>query len=326
VISVRPNTRRFLIGLLQIVVSLLLIVWAAASVGSGELIAVMKGIPILVILVSVVGILGVALLQAIRWRHILDYLGGALPSERSALIVLLSLLYNQVLPSTVGGDAVRVWMARDAAPTIAIVVKSVLVDRIVGLAALALVAAVAWPFLFRDVGWDPAVVGAGLISFGGLAATIGLFLFSLLPVGSMALTPLRLAWGLAHSLRTSLLPVRRSLLVGGLGVLGHGGVLMVTWLLGWGIELGAHWSAYAVVVPPVLIVSVLPISVAGWGVREGAMVAGFGLLGVASEKALALSILFGAVGTAAGLVGGAIWLLARLRTTAIGSRNGGAEV
>ena len=55
----------------------------------------------------------------------------------------------------------------------------------------------------------------------------------------------------------------------------------------------------------------LPISIAGWGVRETAMVAFFGLIGVPAEGAVVLSILFGLVGIVVSLPGGAIWLATR---------------
>ena len=61
--------------------------------------------------------------------------------------------------------------------------------------------------------------------------------------------------------------------------------------------------------PPVLLVMTLPISIAGWGVREQAMVAAFALVGVPGEGALALSIMFGLMGLITGLPGGVVWLI-----------------
>jgi hypothetical protein len=57
----------------------------------------------------------------------------------------------------------------------------------------------------------------------------------------------------------------------------------------------------------------LPISIAGWGVRETAMVGLFGLIGVPGEGALVLAVLFGLVGIAAALPGGVLWLASRDR-------------
>ncbi|KAF0137780.1 MAG: hypothetical protein FD153_1608 [Rhodospirillaceae bacterium] len=64
-----------------------------------------------------------------------------------------------------------------------------------------------------------------------------------------------------------------------------------------------------VLVPPVLLIMTLPISIAGWGVREQAMITAFGLVGVSEESALALSILSGLTILAGGLPGGVVWLV-----------------
>jgi hypothetical protein len=59
------------------------------------------------------------------------------------------------------------------------------------------------------------------------------------------------------------------------------------------------------------ILSALPISLAGWGVREFSVVALLGLLGIKREAALLLSVEFGLIGTLMSLPGGAIWLAIR---------------
>jgi len=63
-----------------------------------------------------------------------------------------------------------------------------------------------------------------------------------------------------------------------------------------------------VLIPPVILLTAVPISISGWGVREGAMVACLGLAGVPSEEALSISLLLGAVSVIIGLAGGVIWL------------------
>ena len=61
-------------------------------------------------------------------------------------------------------------------------------------------------------------------------------------------------------------------------------------------------------VPPVILVTVVPISIAGWGVREGAMVAAFGYAGLPPGDGLIVSLLFGAGYLVMGAVGGLIWI------------------
>jgi uncharacterized membrane protein YbhN (UPF0104 family) len=65
--------------------------------------------------------------------------------------------------------------------------------------------------------------------------------------------------------------------------------------------------------PPVLLVSTVPISIAGWGVRETSMIAAFGVAGLAQGDGLTLSILFGTASFAVGVIGGLVWIASGLR-------------
>jgi hypothetical protein len=62
-----------------------------------------------------------------------------------------------------------------------------------------------------------------------------------------------------------------------------------------------------------VLLSAIPISISGWGVRESAMVAGLTMVGVSPAAALATSVLLGLVSAIVGLVGGIVWLVSRDR-------------
>ena len=64
-------------------------------------------------------------------------------------------------------------------------------------------------------------------------------------------------------------------------------------------------------VPAALLLAMVPISLAGWGVREVVFIQAFSLAGVAPSNALALSLLYGLVGLITGLLGGAVWFAER---------------
>ena len=64
-----------------------------------------------------------------------------------------------------------------------------------------------------------------------------------------------------------------------------------------------------ILVLPVILISIVPISIAGWGVRETAMVAAFAYAGLAQADGLIVSVLFGGGLLLLGIVGGVVWLL-----------------
>ena len=53
------------------------------------------------------------------------------------------------------------------------------------------------------------------------------------------------------------------------------------------------FGTWAMIVPPVTLIQLVPVSLAGWGVREAALVVALGSFGVPAEAALAVSVLVG---------------------------------
>jgi len=86
---------------------------------------------------------------------------------------------------------------------------------------------------------------------------------------------------------------------------------LVVLLLARSMSLGLALEAAVFLFPAVVLLSMIPISLAGWGIRESAMVVIFSLVGLDSSAALSISILFGASMFLAGLPGIGFWLLLR---------------
>jgi hypothetical protein len=114
---------------------------------------------------------------------------------------------------------------------------------------------------------------------------------------------------LSVGLRRILLTPRWAASTVALGLANQIGGLVVVALLAIGLHLPITWVQCLVVAPIAMLMTALPISVGGWGVREGAFVAGFNLVGVPAADALTLSVVFGLVTMAVRLPGGLIWLV-----------------
>jgi hypothetical protein len=96
-------------------------------------------------------------------------------------------------------------------------------------------------------------------------------------------------------------------------------------LLGMGVDASLAFGC-SLLVPAVLEISMLPISIAGWGLREGAAIAAFGTLGLQSEQALASSLAFGLILAGVSLLGGASWLADRRQMAEISLNHDRAQV
>jgi hypothetical protein len=224
---------------------------------------------------------------------------------------------NNLLPSGFGGDAVRAWVITGIGKPLARSLTSVIVDRI---SALACLLALAWLAVLVKGGAVPG----GIVLLLGLATALA----AIAGLAGLVITRRR---GLGRFLPDAVRPytsevanvLRTYERDGGLivGVLALGFIYQVTvlgafWLIAEGLGLGLDPAILAVVVPPVLLASLLPISLAGFGVREGAFVVLLAEFGISSADATLLSILSVVGVTIASLPGGAAIAFTDVRASA----------
>jgi len=69
--------------------------------------------------------------------------------------------------------------------------------------------------------------------------------------------------------------------------------LLSIYCIGLAVGLVFDFWTYMVIVPPVILLTIVPVSLAGWGVREGGMIGLFTLIGGDKTQVLSMSILYG---------------------------------
>ena len=123
-------------------------------------------------------------LAALRWRVALGALGAPLRARRVLAITYAGLFFNQALPSSVGGDAVRMWQARRDGLSRREAVHGVLLERVGMVMTLALLVALGQPLLLPQLdGTTAALLFRGVALAGGASMAVLLLLVSLALVG-----------------------------------------------------------------------------------------------------------------------------------------------
>lgn len=258
---------------------------------------------------AVVLMLGQIALASWRWHSVMRAIEAVLDYAQTLRILYIGTFFNLALPSSLGGDALRVWKARRAGLPLGAALNSVMLERVATLFGLVLLVAVTEPLLLARLDDLPGVWVFPILTLLGLAGIGLLMVLDRLPEGFRRWRVMRGLAQLAGDTRRLFLTPRHAVMTLGLAVLGHANLALVVYALAAGLAIDVSVVDCLVLVPPVILLTMLPISVAGWGVREGAMVAAFGFVGVPAASALVLSILYGLVVIATGLPGGAIWLL-----------------
>jgi uncharacterized protein (TIRG00374 family) len=299
---------KFLKPALKIAISLILIAIVVRAFGVRDITAHFSKVDAATIMLAVAVGLSISLLHAARWIAVIRAGAGHGLDFRSALrIVLIGYFFNQVLPSPIGGDAVRVWCAYRAGMSFRAAAGTVIIDRAMTLFSLFLLTAAGLPWLFEIIS-DPiarwtlsAVVLAGLAGFGIFLAISGLPRFLSRWRAARALLDLtELARKVMFSPRYALPAIL-------LSVLSFVGFAFIVFCIARAMQLEVTLKDCVLLVPPVILITVVPVSIAGWGVREGAMVVAFGFIQVPASAAFALSVLFGLTLAVASLPGSLLW-------------------
>ena len=191
-------------------------------------------------------------------------------------------------------------------------VNGVMLDRVATVLGLVLLVVIAVPFFTDRVGEADArwIIPADLIlALGGIVGLIALMVLDNLPLRFAHFRLVRGLAALAADTRAVFLSPWHAVKVMVISLVGHANVAFGVYLIAVSLDLGVTWVDCMVLMPPVLLLMTLPISIAGWGVREAAMVTAFGLIGVSNEGAVVLSVTFGLAAVFMALPGGIVWLM-----------------
>jgi uncharacterized membrane protein YbhN (UPF0104 family) len=255
------------------------------------------------------------LLAAARWQTLMKKQGVHLPIVSYAKAMLVGAWFNQVLPSTIGGDLARGFWITKRGESALVNVTVVTLDRGIGsvvLCSLALVCALlSTPVsgLMPSVWTIPALLVAAAIaaSIVGLryGGALGKRLFSLPFLGGYreravavygALRAYRwppLAWAALLSLGIQLL------------------IIVEYLLFARALELGVSGRELALTVPVVTLISMIPVTINGLGLREGSFALLGAPIGLRATDSVALGWLFVAGALIWGLLGGIVYVRGR---------------
>lgn len=272
----------------------------------------------MVLLGFLVGVCGV-LVSCLQWGALLAADGIHLPLLRLVKFYLIGIAFNHFLPTGMGGDAVKaLYVGRDSGNPAASA-SAVVMTRVTGFLGMLLVAAPA-VILLPGARWQVALVFAGLtVLVGGM---IGGAFYAATSMDRLSGTRFGENWVVkkavkfARALRSSAKPQTVWLTTA------YG---MYFWLTGclnyavFGAALGVSVPLYFyfVAIPLSSLVTFLPISLGGYGVREGALTFAFTAAMVAAPTALTMALLVDMQSLLFAIVGGFLYFPMTRRATVI---------
>jgi uncharacterized membrane protein YbhN (UPF0104 family) len=258
--------------------------------------------------ITLVTLLAANLFVSLRWHVILS---AEVPSPgvgRLLKITFVGLFFNQALPTGIGGDAVRAWRCRKLGIGLGAAMRSILLDRACGYLVLVAIYTASLPRLLsilpeaRQRASVAAVLGAGLLGL------LVLLCLDCLPRAMLRLGVIAPLAELSQESRRLFTHPRRCGIVLGLSILTIGLTILAFKLVANSVGSHLPLADWIMIVPPVSLIQLVPISLAGWGVREVVLVIALAPFGVPAETALATSVLLGLCLVIIGVPGGLLWL------------------
>ena len=239
--------------------------------------------------------------SARRWQLVANELGFEQSLLQFCAYSFIGMFFSLLLPTLIGGDVLRVWYLNGDSGRKWPAIASVFLERVNGLLVLIATACIGVLISPVDLPWwiVGSVWGSAACAVVGLASVLILKRWQRLSPERREQFQIFL-----HMLRSPRLltePTFMSILV-------QVAAVLILWCLSLGLGMDVPITYFFVLVPMVSLLTLLPISVNGMGVREAGTVLFLLPLGVDESAALALAFLWFTTGVAVSAMGGVVYL------------------
>ena len=279
--------------LIKLIITVIIFILIFRSVDISSVGSAMSNMDVKLILLAFVIQLMSTVVASYRWFLIMKALQFGQNFQFYFRSYFKGTFFNQGLPTTIGGDALRVMDVAKLGFKKRESFYGVFIDRIVGLLGLLLLNLMANglnPDLLEKK-FFYLINGIVLISIIGVLTVMALKKIRILENHRLG----KLFFDLSIRLNTVYRKVDDAATQISLSIAIHLFSIVSIFVLGKSVGLEYELLTYLVIMPPVFLLTLVPISLAGWGVREGAMLGLFLLIGADKTLILAISLMYGII-------------------------------
>jgi uncharacterized protein (TIRG00374 family) len=241
-----------------------------------------------------------------RWKLILNTMRLKITFSTCFQIYWAGMFFNQILPTSMGGDAIRAMMITKNDVALHQAIASIFIERFIGLGILMIAGLVYLHYLMVDIS-----VPINYVLFPiGIFVCLFVFVFNWVSkskfqkVAKFIASTAQELITFVKIFRTQPIIFLRIIL---LSSASHLSVITAVWLILQ--DLNGYIDIVFVVggMSATMVLSALPVSISGWGVREGVMAILLNPAGVPSSVAVATGIALGTLSIICSLPGGVFY-------------------
>ena len=308
--------KRWILIAIKIIISIGLISWLLSRADLSQIWQTIKQANVALLAFAFFQFFIGYFITAKRWQNLLSALdvpAGLLTLVRSFSIAIF---FNNFLPSTIGGDAYRMYDSYRLGAGKSRAIAVIFIDRVIGLSALLLLAFTASLFAGEVAEQIP------LLRLFLVGAVAGIIILAWIVFGSGGNKLLQLTQGehpvmqIAHKIMDKiysgfhLFEGRADIMFKavGLSLLLQINVVIHCIIIAKALQMDVPLIAMFIIIPLAFLIMTVPISINGIGLRESIFVFFFGLYAVPHEQALAFSFVSFGMILAQGVIGGILFM------------------
>lgn len=287
----------------KFVISFAALGWALSKIDWPLVIQALQHIHLSGLICAIIFLGFATLLAAFRQHFIFHAMHMKVTIRRTQVLVFRGAFFNQILPGGVGGDGYRILkMARNSFGKVR-VVSAIFWDRAVGFFQIALLCTVSSavqpiiPELKHNIIFCLAFVWL---------AILGMFIAAFLPK-KLHIKKFKQIFSLFKFGRYIL--KNNPLQTFAVGVISTLSLFAAFHSLSLALNLPFNYLENSIWCAMCILVTIVPVSLAGWGVREGMLTVVFQSMNMTAEKAILLGIAFGLCQLINGLIGGIFFFI-----------------
>ena len=321
--------KAYLIAILKIVISAGLMWFALKGVDIETAANKARQVEPLMLASSIFLLLFQSFLGGARWSSVTKVIDCSLELTKAIRLFYIGAFFNQVLPGGVGGDAVRIYSSFKGGLSIRGAINSVMLERLIMVFSLVILVTVIQVTLPREFYMGQTVWLQRLFIILFFLMLFGLWLLMLVDRLPREILKWRLVKGLLYlgsDVKKVFLSLKNIWLPLFLGFSAHLNLALCVYCLAVGLSLNIDFLECVILMPPVFLIAIIPLSIGGWGIRENAMIVALSLIDVPNDSALALSVLVGLASLISSFPGGLAWLLSRERDAVSSSKKAQSEL
>ncbi|MEM9470222.1 MAG: lysylphosphatidylglycerol synthase transmembrane domain-containing protein, partial [Pseudomonadota bacterium] len=224
-------------------------------------------------------------LLSLRWEILINIGVKRMSYVQSLQTTLIALLANTLFIATIGGMAVKIALSLKYGASIFKAIFATIIDRFMTLFALAFFAALTLPGLTVFMTNETYIKAAMVLSILGFALLV--FTPLILLLGMELLSKIDNVKLKTHSafryLKFFINNQKMLIKVMAISLLAQIMYFLAIYILSHSTGIELSFLQLMTVLPIISLISSLPVSIGGWGVREGSFVYGFAILGVSQE-------------------------------------------